>query len=369
MSIDEMCDEEVEDIEEFEDLDLTDDDSNSLLSDNIRQLSSEKTSQIFNTALGLLADPNVPAIMLDRDLRILYVSEAIHSLFKNHRKIENKPFFNVFGNSLEKDQLEIFLRSLKDIKTGFSWSGVLVHRLRLESALYTKTSVFPLFHEKELGGYWMVFENVTDTQFIQYKNMVESLLSASKLKDNDTGVHNERLNYYAKALSIALFDKNIFPQIDTDFVDNISTLAAIHDIGKIGTPDHILQKKGPLTESEWMTMREHTINGTLIMSSYPIPMAKEITLSHHEKWDGSGYPYNLSGDMIPLSARIVAIGDVYDALRMRRSYKEPMSHEDSVSRIIESAGTHFDPNIIPVFEKTAHLFDEIWEENSDENAS
>ncbi len=317
MSLNEIYSEEFEYLEELSDLDVVDESSDSLLNDGVKKFSLAKISQIFDTAIGLLAHPNVAAILLDNNLKIIYVSDASRNIFKSHRKIENKPFFNVFGNSLEKNELANFLSSLRDIKSGFSWSGILAHKRRLERTLYTKTSVFPLFEKGEVGGYWVIFEDVTNTQFIQYKNMMESLLSASKLKDNDTGAHNERLNYYAKILSLALFKLNIFPQIDADFIENVSTLAAIHDIGKIGVPDYILQKNGPLSPGEWTVMKEHTINGAFIMSSYPIPMAKQITLSHHEKWDGSGYPYSLAGDMIPLSARIVAVGDVYDALRMK----------------------------------------------------
>ena len=112
-------------------------------------------------------------------------------------------------------------------------------------------------------------------------------------------------------------------------------------------------------------MKEHTINGPLILGVYPILMAKEIALSHHEKWDGTGYPYKLAGDMIPLSARIVAVADVYDALRMKRSYKEAMSHGEAVNLILQGAGGHFDPDIIKVFKTMHSCFNEIWEKNKD----
>lgn len=233
--------------------------------------------------------------------------------------------------------------------------------------MYTKTNIFPLFDNNTLNGYWVMFEDISNSYLSQYKGMMESLLNASKLKDNDTGFHNERLNYYSKALAEALFKENLFPQIDADFIDNISSLAAIHDIGKIGTPDYILQKKGALNDVEWAVMREHTINGTLILANYPIHMAKEITLSHHERWDGKGYPYKLAGEMIPLSARIVAVADVYDALRMRRSYKEGISHKESIEHIINGAGAHFDPTIIEVFKTIDKEFSYIWEQNKDQN--
>ncbi len=195
--------------------------------------------------------------------------------------------------------------------------------------------------------------------------MLNGLLQASMLKDNDTGNHAQRLNFYCQEFADFLFGLNQYPQITPDFVDSISFLAAIHDIGKIGTPDYILQKQSKLTGIEWEIMKEHTINGALIVSSYPIAMAKEITLSHHERWDGSGYPFKLDGEMIPLSARIVAIADVYDALRMKRSYKEERTHDETVDYIIENAGKHFDPQLIQYFKKIHPAFDKVWNEMKD----
>jgi putative two-component system response regulator len=107
-------------------------------------------------------------------------------------------------------------------------------------------------------------------------------------------------------------------------------------------------------------MREHTINGTLILSSYPVPMAKEIALSHHEWWNGSGYPFKLEGDMIPLPARIVMLSDVYDALRMKRTYKDECTHEQTLATIRANSGTQFDPNLVQAFLAIHEEFDEIW---------
>jgi putative two-component system response regulator len=108
-------------------------------------------------------------------------------------------------------------------------------------------------------------------------------------------------------------------------------------------------------------MREHTKNGAFILSTYPNPMAKEIALSHHEKWNGTGYPFQLEGEMIPLAARIVTIADVYDALRMERSYKPALSHEVSIRKIIEGSGIHFDPNIIEAVKNISSEFERIYD--------
>ena len=195
-----------------------------------------------------------------------------------------------------------------------------------------------------------------------------SLLEASKLKDNDTGNHITRVNHYSQRLSEELFrSKNPkYNRIDADFIDNIGFLASMHDVGKIGTPDDILNKEGPLSDWEWTVMREHTKNGAFILSTYPNPMAKEIALSHHERWDGSGYPYQLSGEMIPLAARIVTIADVYDALRMERSYKPALEHGVAVQKMIEGKENHFDPFLVEVFISVEADFNHIFEDNKDE---
>jgi putative two-component system response regulator len=127
-----------------------------------------------------------------------------------------------------------------------------------------------------------------------------------------------------------------------------------------------LNKEGPLSDFEWSVMKEHTINGAFILSTYPNPMAREIAISHHEKWNGSGYPYQLSGDTIPLSARIVAIADVYDALRMKRSYKPPYTHEVAMKKILESKGTHFDPDLIDILLTVADKFEGLYDANADD---
>jgi len=360
-----MLDEVEEELEELGD-DIYHNESGSI-SHPINFNNQEIKTESLKTAVDLLGIPTVCSMLLDKNFFILYISDAVKHLFEGYHNIEQKPFFNIFGSTLEKSTLDDLLAKLRNPNRGYSWSGVLKHKTRYRKTMYTKTNIFPLFDNNALNGYWVMFEDISNSYLSQYKDMMESLLSASKLKDNDTGFHNERLNHYSKVMAEALFKENLFPQIDADFIDNISSLAAIHDIGKIGTPDYILQKKGALNDLEWKVMRDHTINGTLILANYPIPMAKEITLSHHERWDGRGYPYKLTGEMIPLSARIVAIADVYDALRMKRSYKDEMPHNLSVEHIINGADKHFDPTLIEVFKGIHKEFNYIWKQNKDQN--
>ena len=204
----------------------------------------------------------------------------------------------------------------------------------------------------------------TADNFWKTEDDVKNALDAFYDYTNYEGVCGRGIFYYENC-SDDMFNRPGCDSIDAEFIDNIGFLASMHDVGKIGTPDDILNKEGPLSDWEWTVMKEHTKNGAFILSTYPNPMAKEIALSHHEKWNGNGYPYQIEGDMIPLSARIVAIADVYDALRMKRSYKEEMTHETAVEKIMESKGSHFDPAITEIFFGIANKFNEIYEANKD----
>ncbi|OHD27122.1 MAG: hypothetical protein A2064_04380 [Spirochaetes bacterium GWB1_66_5] len=190
----------------------------------------------------------------------------------------------------------------------------------------------------------------------------ESLLQAARLKDNDTGYHIERVNRYGSLLAQQLAGLPAYPQVDAEFLQNIAFLAAMHDVGKIGTPDDILNKEGPLEDWQRELMKAHTINGAYILASYPDPMARDIALRHHERWDGSGYPHGLAGEQIPLAARIVAVADVYDALRMRRPYKAPFPHEQAAEKILQGAGSHFDPSLAEVFRQHQGRFAAIYQD-------
>lgn len=194
-----------------------------------------------------------------------------------------------------------------------------------------------------------------------FKTQLATILAFSKLaevRDDETGQHIERTRVFCRILTEQLRLKcSVDTEIDNSFVDNIYFAAALHDIGKVAISDKILLKPGKLTEEEFEVMKTHTSVGArtlqTVLEHYPendfILMAIEISLSHHEKWDGTGYPQNLKGKSIPLSARIMALADVYDALTSERRYKPTFSHEESRDIILEGRGTHFDPAIIDAF--------------------
>jgi HD-GYP domain-containing protein (c-di-GMP phosphodiesterase class II) len=192
--------------------------------------------------------------------------------------------------------------------------------------------------------------SVMEGRFVE--KSLHALIKASLLKDkNDTPKHLDRVNEYSRLITEHLFARHHdqFPEINQVFIEKISVVAALHDIGKIGTPDFILTKPSDLTENEFDIIKEHTINGALILSSLAGEMARDVTLFHHERWDGTGYPYNLKEHDIPLCARIVALADVYDALRMARYYKNPLPHEEAKAIIAAERGGHFDPLIVDAF--------------------
>ncbi len=177
------------------------------------------------------------------------------------------------------------------------------------------------------------------------EQIIFRLLSASEFRDDETGAHVRRIGLYASAMAKQL-------GWGPEAVDDIRLAAPMHDVGKIGIPDRILQKPGRLTRKEFEIMKKHTEIGARILDNPDVPllrMAKEIALSHHEKWDGSGYPYGLAGESIPEAGRIVAVIDVYDALVYDRVYRRAVPEKKALSKINEGRGTHFDPRILDCF--------------------
>ncbi len=169
--------------------------------------------------------------------------------------------------------------------------------------------------------------------------IIQRLGRAAEYKDNETGLHVLRMSHYAQCLALAADYGEAWGEL-------ILNAAPMHDVGKIGIPDAILQKPGKLDADEWKIMRRHPEIGAEIIGEDPselLRLARVIALGHHEKWDGSGYPFGLAGEAIPLAARIVAIADVFDALTCVRPYKRAWSVEDAVALIREESGKHFDP--------------------------
>lgn len=208
--------------------------------------------------------------------------------------------------------------------------------------------------------------------------VIFGLAKLAESRDSDTGHHLERISLYSTQLATELRRHPDFQQqINSTFIQTIGISSALHDIGKVGTEDAILMKPGKLTADERTRMQLHAnIGGECLQqieqrlaNSNFLQMAREIALYHHERWDGTGYPTGLKGEEIPLAARIVAIADVYDALSVKRVYKEPMPHDQCVAMIREQAGRQFDPQLVEVFLRIESQFAAIAEQFAERNCA
>jgi len=188
------------------------------------------------------------------------------------------------------------------------------------------------------------------------------LISASEHRDHETGTHVRRIGLYAAEMGKLL-------GWDEEAVETIRAAAPMHDIGKVGVPDAILQKPGALTEEEWVTMRRHTSMGATILKGSKVPfiqMGARIAFGHHEKWDGTGYPKGLKGKAIPIEARITTLVDVFDAASSRRHYKDSWPEDQVVALIQRGRGVHFDPDLVDLFLANLGRFAAILAANPDE---
>ncbi len=197
---------------------------------------------------------------------------------------------------------------------------------------------------------------------------IYSLASLAETRDPETGGHILRTQRYVRLLAEQLRDQARFSDVLNDTTINLLYLSApLHDIGKVGVPDHILNKPGKLTREEFEEMKNHTVYGRDALriaeeklgSNSFMRLAREIAYTHQEKWDGSGYPQGLKGDAIPVSGRLMAVADVYDALVSKRIYKPPFSHRKAVRIIEEGRGSHFDPDMVDAFMTVENRFLEI----------
>jgi response regulator RpfG family c-di-GMP phosphodiesterase len=201
-----------------------------------------------------------------------------------------------------------------------------------------------------------------------------AIASLAETRDNETGAHILRTQEYVYALGLYLQDNPRFSdELSPENLNLIYKSAPLHDIGKVGIPDAILLKPGKLTVEEFEVMKSHPSIGRRALEKAEeqvgelpfLAYAKEISESHHEKWDGNGYPAGLKGDAIPISARLMALADVYDALITKRVYKPAFSHEKSRDIILEGKGKHFDPDIVDAFVAIEHRFLEIAKQHRD----
>jgi CHASE2 domain-containing sensor protein len=210
-------------------------------------------------------------------------------------------------------------------------------------------------------------DNASREKTAAQRLMVQALLSLTEVRDAETGRHSRRTQQYARLLAEQLATQPGFrAYLTRERIELLSSLAPLHDIGKVGVPDLVLNKPGPLTPEELAEMRKHpTLGRDVILKAEArvgvrddatLEMAKDIVYTHHERWDGAGYPQGLSGTAIPVAGRVLAVVDVYDAVRARTLYRACRSHDDTVEFIIAGKGTHFDPAVVDAFVSVAALF-------------
>jgi putative two-component system response regulator len=226
-------------------------------------------------------------------------------------------------------------------------------------------------HNRQLGKLVQAqVKKISDTQMA----MIFALAQLAESRDDDSGMHLERVQAFCKKLAEGLAQAPRFGrQVDAKFIENIYYASPLHDIGKVAIPDRIVLKPGKLTPEEFEIMKTHAALGAekleAVQRQFPgnalLDMGIAIAKFHHEKWNGDGYPLGLAGEAIPLSARIMAVVDVYETLRAKRCYKDAFSHEQSVGIIVSSSETHFDPEIVKVFIDLKEDFKAVRDEMND----
>jgi putative two-component system response regulator len=208
--------------------------------------------------------------------------------------------------------------------------------------------------------------------------LIFALAKLAESRDMDTGAHLERVRTYSRLIAEQLSKMPKYRQyVNADFVRLIYLTSPLHDIGKVAVPDTVLLKPGPLTHEEFEIMKMHTVHGAATLDAalkeFPsaryLRMARDIAASHHEWFDGSGYPRGLAGEKIPLCGRIVALADVYDALTSRRVYKDAYSHEKAKAIVLQARGTHFDPDVVDAFLANEQKFCQVQKQLADPPAA
>lgn len=286
-------------------------------------------------ALALVAKSRPDLILLDVMMPGMNGYEVC-KLLKQDPLTSHIPVIFVTALSEVADETQGFALGAVDYITKPVSAAVVKARVKTHLALYDQKR----FLEQQVK---IRTQELEATRF----EIIRRLGRAAEYKDNETGLHVVRMSHYARLLAIKL-------GLPDTFCDLIFNAAPMHDIGKIGTPDAVLKKPGKLNAEEWAIMQQHAVIGAEIIGEHDDPlltMARRIALTHHEKWDGAGYPYGLVGEDIPLEGRIVAIADVFDALTSQRPYKPAWTIEATMKLLESEAGKHFDPKLVAEFKQ------------------
>ena len=317
-------------------------------------------------------------IILDVDMPKMNGYEVCKKI-KSHKDFKHIPVIMITG-------LKDMGANIKGLEAGADDYitkpfNVLLLEIRIKNSLKNKYYYDQLFYyqqklsyfNEKLKNYNKELEKKVKIRTAQIQETQEvtifALAKLAESRDPETGAHLERIRLYSRYLAIELQKNSKYKDLISDeFVENMYRYSPLHDIGKVGIRDSILLKPGKLTPEEFEEMKKHTIIGgrtielaekKLKVTSNFLKMGKEIAYCHHEKWNGKGYPFGLKGTQIPLSARILAVADVYDALTHKRVYKPAFPHRKAVNIITEEAGKHFDPYVVETFVNIEKVFEEI----------
>ena len=280
-------------------------------------------------------DPAPDMILLDIMMPGLSGYEVCERL-KSNLATRRIPVIFVTAMTDAQDETRGFELGAVDYITKPVSPPVVKARVRTHLALYNQ--------QRELAR---LVREATEELLLTRQEVIRQLGRAAEFKDNETGLHVVRMSQYARLIALAA-------GLDPRDAELIFQAAPMHDIGKIGVPDAVLKKPAKLDDDEWATMRSHALMGGSIIGDHPsdlLRLARSIALTHHEKWDGTGYPNGLKGEEISIEGRITAVADVFDALTSRRPYKKAWTVEEASTFIQEQSGIHFDPRVVGAFLK------------------
>ncbi|GLS82437.1 response regulator [Paraferrimonas haliotis] len=302
-----------------------------------------KAATSGDKALAILANGNNPDLILLDVIMPEMDGYEVCKQIKSNPKTADIPIIFVTANNQVEDEEQGFKLGAVDYLTKPISPSIVKARIRTHLALHHQHQTLEV----------MVRERTKELESTRLE-VVRKLALAGEYKDNTTGSHIERISWFARVVAKQM-------NMPTNWCELLFHASPMHDIGKIGIPDKVLLKPGKLDADEWEEMKRHSEYGSKILegSNFSLlKLAQEIALNHHEKWDGSGYPNGMSGESIPISARIVSVVDVYDALTSPRPYKTAWSDDKALDLLKADAGSHFDPNVVEAFEA---CFEEIKE--------
>jgi len=310
-------------------------------------------------ALDLIRKDPPDLVLLDVEMEGIKGFDVV-KLLKDDRKSQQIPVIMITGLADRESRLRALENGAEDYLSKPVDPAELKTKVRNHLRLKQYSDMLADFNrvlEQQVGARTAQLRDA-------YREAIYLLTSAAEFRDTDTGIHVRRISHLTAALSRAM-------NMDAEFVDTIFYASPMHDIGKIGIPDSVLLKPGPLSPSEWDVMKTHTTLGRSILrsgTSEYIRMGATIAETHHECWDGSGYPAGLKEGQIPMPGRIMLLCDQYDALRSKRPYKAALGHETVMKVIREGDGRtrpeQFCPSVLEAFDSCTSEFDMIYQSNS-----